>query len=200
MTPHSQTDEAIERTLAALREVEPTAGIQQRILANLETQATSQPHAWRGLLPQFAFAMAVASLVILAINLPLLRPRTPIVARSIIPSQAKYYAVATNPTAVTTSIKPPVVHKVRVAKAVSMMSATSQEDELLLSELHAPSMPAPPLPLTDEEKHLLHIVTIAGPKPLDILNAKIRDQEMAASKAEFQQFFAQSTVKFDEQN
>jgi hypothetical protein len=70
-----------------------------------------------------------------------------------------------------------------------------RDDSLAVREMRAASRPAPPLPLTKEEKLLLRIARTAGPEELAMLNPDERARREAESEAEFQQFFGPSTTK-----
>ncbi len=62
------------------------------------------------------------------------------------------------------------------------------------SEMHAPSRPAPEVPLTEEERQLLRIVHRRDPVELAALKSSVRDERNAQEKVEFQNFF-ESTKK-----
>lgn len=80
------------------------------------------------------------------------------------------------------------------------MRLVRRDDSLALREVRAASRPAPPLPLTKQEKLLLRVARTAGPEELAMLNPDERARRRAESDAEFQQFFGKSTAKHDEQN
>ena len=80
------------------------------------------------------------------------------------------------------------------------MGSVREDGSLALREMRAASRPAPPLPLTKEEKLLLRVARTAGPEELAMLNPDERARREAESEAEFQQFFGQSTTKNSEQN
>lgn len=220
MTPQNpahHADEAIDKTLAALSHIEPAEGMKHRILANLETKAATQPRPWQRFLlfPQLRWQLAaipVAAALLSAIAL-LAHNRTPVVPQTAMTASSTQpcpemgcptsgFSEVGSPTAQTPATPAPAArHRALHTRATATTpQPLTADDALALAELHAPSLPAPPLPLTDEEKRLLHVVTKAGPEPLLILNAGIREQQIDASKSEFQQFFDQPTVKFDEQN
>jgi len=218
MTPHTpirNPEEAIDKTLAALRQIEPAEGMNRRILANLEAKAATQPQPWRRFLlfPQLAIPAAAALLAAIALLAHNRNAPTPAqvarttTASSVQPCPEKgcptsgFSDVGPHRAQAATTPAPLTGHRaLRTRTTATTPQPLTADEALALAELHAPSLPAPPLPLTDEEKRLLHVVTIAGPEPLLMLNAKVREQQIAASKSEFQHFFAQPTVKFDEQN
>jgi len=68
----------------------------------------------------------------------------------------------------------------------------SDGDAVLLSEMRAPSHPAPQAPLTNEERLLLRAVHLGDPQVIAMLNPEVRAREEAESEAEFQRFVNQS--------
>lgn len=64
-------------------------------------------------------------------------------------------------------------------------------DSVAVSEMRAPSYPAPPLPLTEQERLLLRIVHKDGPVELAMLDARLRTARDEEDKAEVQRFFVQ---------
>ena len=67
------------------------------------------------------------------------------------------------------------------------------EDSLAMREMMAPSQPAPPMPLTKQEKLLLRLVHKGDPVELAMLNPELRARQIAEGRAEFQRFFEQKT-------
>jgi hypothetical protein len=66
-------------------------------------------------------------------------------------------------------------------------------DSAALEEMHAASYPAPPMPLTEQERLLLRLVHKDDPVELAMLDPKLRALQDLEDKAEFQRFFGQST-------
>jgi hypothetical protein len=66
--------------------------------------------------------------------------------------------------------------------------------EASLSEMHAPSRPAPQAPLTAEERMLLRVVERRDPEQLAMLNPVVRASRAAESDREFQSFVEQSST------
>jgi hypothetical protein len=62
-------------------------------------------------------------------------------------------------------------------------------DEIAVSEMLAPSHPAPPMPLTEQEKLLMRLVRRSDPVELAMLDSKLGALKDAEEKAEFQRFF-----------
>jgi hypothetical protein len=89
------------------------------------------------------------------------------------------------------------VHGVK-ANAAPHAHPLSDEDALALSEMLAPSKPAPPLPLTSQEKLLAVVVHHGEPEELASLRPEVRARQMELSKAEFHDFFEPLTAKANE--
>jgi hypothetical protein len=65
-------------------------------------------------------------------------------------------------------------------------------DAVAVEAMHAASYPAPPMPLTEQEKLLLRLVHKDDPVELAMLDPKVRALQELEDKAEFQRFFGQS--------
>jgi hypothetical protein len=61
-----------------------------------------------------------------------------------------------------------------------------------MSEMQSPSFPAPPMPLTEQEKLLLRIARKVDPVEMAMLDPRVRAMQDAEEKAEFQRFFGQT--------
>jgi hypothetical protein len=77
--------------------------------------------------------------------------------------------------------------------AGSSEAAVLDSDAVALDDLHAASRPAPPMPLTEQEKLLLRLVHKDDPVELAMLDSRVRAMEDLEDRAEFQRFFGQST-------
>jgi len=191
----NHSEEAVEKILAALRKAEAPSDMNLRILRMLQqkdaihSQRKSAP-GWLSLsgTRSFAFGTAFAGLFAVALFVPaLLRLRHHPSATfdgstaSVRPTQA-----ASSPRA-QVSFAPPV-HPLQRPKSHKAGTAR-REDSQLLETTHAPSQPAPPLPLTEQEKLLIDIAHRGDPQQLAMLNTQLRLQEEKEEKAEFQNFF-----------
>ena len=67
--------------------------------------------------------------------------------------------------------------------------ATTPTDAQLLADLHAPSHPAPPLPLTPQEKLFLGMLRYANTTELAELDPMVRAKQDADETAAFKAFF-----------
>lgn len=73
--------------------------------------------------------------------------------------------------------------------ATHLGSDTTNPDAQALADLHAPSHPAPPLPLTRQEKLFLHMLRYGNATQLAELNPMVREKEDAAEATAFKAFF-----------
>ena len=83
-------------------------------------------------------------------------------------------------------------------RQVLVGDAQGDQDSVAMSEMRAASFPAPPMPLTDEEKLLLRMVQKSDPVELAMLDPKVEALRDAEEKVEFQRFFAKAGVKESE--
>lgn len=190
------SDQAIEKVLAGLRDAEAPAGMERRILETVQSRAfTRSRWGWLriGARPVI-YAGALAGVVALVLMVPAshqpkqafthsakIAPSTPI-------SPAPSATVAENaepqrPTMVTRSSRRPQPRKLKVVDPVD------PEESLAVREMNAPSRPAPPLPLTEQEKLLVRFVRTRTPEELatiDPVKWAAHDQQ---ERAEFDKFF-----------
>lgn len=199
-------EEAIERVLAGLREAEAPQGMERRILQAAQAQAVERKSwtvaAWLGARP---WAVAAAGVVMLSLAASFAghgRGRNRIEVASVKPNiMSTAVAPAARLEEVHTEGRPK-----RERGALSRRSNAgeakpeplSAEDALAVSEMNAPSKPAPPLPLTRQEKLLAEAVHQAGPEELASLRPEVRDRQMELSRAEFHDFFEPPPVRANE--
>jgi hypothetical protein len=210
-------DQSIDQVLHGLRDSQPSAQMEHRILATLEAtleHALQNPASVRspskgrrlpflGLAsptrPIAACAAALAGLVLAAIMLPSREHRLAPAPKSSrtnpqlivsVPSTASG-ATAPAPWKIPSPPQPaPRMRPVQNTNLHATKTATNQdEDAVALSEMRAPSFPAPPMPLTQQEKLLLRLVHKGAPEELAMLDPGYRARQQAQSDAEFRNFF-----------
>jgi hypothetical protein len=194
-------EEIIDQLLQTLRDVEAPAGMELRILHALEDRSRAvspskrrRNGASRGAARRWYWSIAsgVAAATILLLAFVLHRPpRNPVTvtvtAQSQIPpapSPTQPHAPSTLVATVSESTPPPLAKQ----PTPRHRSSLSAEERLCLRELRTPSHPAPPEPLTAEEKILLRIARTAAPEEIAMLNPELRAQQQASSAAEFERF------------
>jgi hypothetical protein len=192
--------EAIDKVLAGLRDAEASPGFERRTLAAIEEQSRTRAAA----APQWAWRIGMAGLVALVSFLAI----TAIHRHGHLSTQAKQHIISPRPLPLAGSApdrqqvflpqNQPVAPFRRPASAavaarnVRQIDTSEAADAALLREMHAPSQPAPEVPLTDEEKLLLRAVHLGDPQVMAMLNPEVRARQEAESEAEFQRFVDQS--------
>ena len=187
----------IERLLAGLRDAEPQAGLELRILDAMQARRTiaSVPF-WKRLQPQTfpAFAMWLASAMILtgAFVAIALHQRSRVPADSSHPSTLAVRQE--NPVGAITQ-KAPVPGRRPASRVWSKHSRTVPP----VPDLRAASFPAPPLPLTEQEKLLLRLAHGRDPEDTAILNPAAQAAQSARANEQFQQFFQMNAAEMRNQ-
>jgi len=188
------TEEVIGQVLAGLRGTEASAGMERRILQAVEERASTRSTSmWRwsswsswGWGGTFAAALVICGVIAIS------------TAKSHGPGQPEVRVVPVKAAPVTDSVRvaedvqpvPAVTLRVRKparrARFVDVKDAAS-------ADMRAVSYPAPPMPLTEQEKLLLRIAHKRDPEEVAMLNPQVRARQEAEGKVEFQQFFEPST-------
>ena len=220
---HSEIDNTIDRALSALRDAQPRAGLEDRILTSLEHRAAaSQPMRFRVSTHLALWAATSAAILAIASLIILHHQITP--TNAVILSEASHRDAqsknpdtahrATDPEPFSTSnlaIEPTHRTAHRLANSSTAMPAPCAQsgcpvhdggtavgmsgisqtptDAQLLADLHAPSHPAPPLPLSSQEKLFLHMVRYGNLTELAELNPVVRAQHDDDETADFKAFF-----------
>jgi hypothetical protein len=203
------SEEAIEKMLAGLRDAEAPAGMERRILEALENRASVQFRSgwWRlrplwlaerrGATVSFACGVAFAGMLAVALVIPAIR------RLGHAPTQAKMNSASVRPLplassteAATSATVPPARPKVRwMAKASARRAGVVRDrDSAAVSERQEASFPAPPMPLTEQEKLLLRIAHKGDPVEVAELNPAVRAARDSEDKAEVKKFFEPSTT------
>jgi hypothetical protein len=204
-------EEAIDKVLAGLRDAEAPMGMEGRILVALEERAAARAgfgwRFWRVLqggpagTRYLACGVALAGLFAVVLAIPAIRrigrPAT----------QAKVKIAAAKP--VPSSAVDEVLNVSRADNARPLLRAAGKRvvemsgpeagaagssDEIAMSEMLAPSHPAPPMPLTDQERLLMRLVRGSDQVELAMLDSRLDALKDAEEKAEFQRFFVQPTT------
>jgi hypothetical protein len=183
-------DEAIERVLAGLRETEAPAGMERRILEAVEASAATRAAAT----PRWVWGMAFGGMIAACLFIAI----TAVHRHGHQTTQAKGQAAPEKTVGVQQEPAPsnrpiePIRQAARSKAPRRIEHPVSDEDAVLLSEMRAPSHPAPQAPLTNEERLLLRAVHLGDPQVIAMLNPEVRAREEAESEAEFQRFVNQS--------
>jgi hypothetical protein len=175
-------DRTIERLLAALRDAEPSAAMGRRILEALEArEGEASAPRWPRLRPVatwLAAAVAIAGLLIIAVAIHQHR-RAPADTRS----------RGTAPPVRRTNQPEAVVQKASIAPRRPAKRGSRRPPVSAVPETQAASFPAPPLPLTEQERLLLRLAHRRNPEDTAILNPALQAAQSAKATEQFQHFF-----------
>ena len=203
-------DEAIERVLEGLGNSDAPPGMERRILEALEEQASVQSQSvWRrlrliwpitDLRPIYAASLACSlALIAVVFVIPALRRIGQTSAPNVTAAPAP--PSATSEVAVKSAQPPPRSNVRSTQKAIVLLRTKTptaavihNSDSAALDETHAPSFPAPPMPLTEQEKLLLRIAHKRDPVQLVALNSTLQAARDREEKAEVERFFEPKTT------
>ena len=181
-------DETIERLLAGLRDAEPSAGMQRRILMAMEArEVVASDSPWRRLISPWLLRPAIAMSLACALA-------SLIVAITVHPPRhapADVRSHATRADARQAKGLETVAQKAPVAprRMASRVLVRRPRDVSAVGETEVASYPAPPLPLTEQEKLLLRLAHRGDAEDMAILNPDVQAAQSARATEQFQQFF-----------
>ena len=186
-------DPTIERLLAGLRDAEPQPGIERRILETMQAREAARFSfvTWlrQQRFPAFAISRASA-MVITAAIVAIVLNHWRIPAKVIHPP-----AVAVQRKSSAAEIRQPA----RVPARLSASRVRSKHNRTMVPDHHASSFPAPPLPLTEQERLLLRVVHRRNPEDTAMLDSKVRAVQSAKANEQFQQFFGMNATEMRSQ-
>jgi hypothetical protein len=217
------SEEAIAKVLAGLRDTEAPDGMERRIVKALEDRASAQPRSvWRRLMPlwlvvpvrpvatmSLACGIAFAGLFAVALAIPALRRlgHAPAQSSPRSLSQSKRNSARVGLLALTAPKTPETVAKsaelamprsgVRSVTRTNAnrAQAVRESDSVALNEMHGTSFPAPSMPLTEQERLLLRIAHRGDPVELAMLDPAVRAARDAEEKADVTKFFEPATTE-----
>ena len=173
-------DGTIERLLAGLRDVEPPGGIERRILEALDgveaREVAASALLWR---PAMALLLACSAILIVIITVQQHRHAPADLGRS----TSADVRQATRPEFVTQRAPSGPL------RTGSRVAVRRPHHAHAAGETQASSFPAPPLPLTEQERLLLRLAHRGDADNLAILNPDVRAAQTAKATEQFQQFF-----------
>jgi hypothetical protein len=192
------SDQAIEKVLAGLRDAEAPVGMERRILEAVQdhpsahsrwASLTTAPHRIPG--RPIAYAAALAGVVALALAIPALhqRKQAPAHSAKVIPLTP----LASTPSAIVAENiepqTPATISPVPRGPKPRRLKLVDSQESLAMRETSAPSRPAPPLPLTEQEKLLVRFVRTRTPDQLAANDPAKWAAHDAQEQAEFDRFF-----------
>lgn len=205
------TDEVVEQVLAGLRDSEAPVGMERRILEAVQDRAAVKSRSgWQWLKPMrltqppicwgaartwtrsWTGGIALAGTVAICVAGFMVRRMEPV------PDASQAHAIPDALPRVSSQVAekspylpPPYVVRVERKATARKARLFSITDAANLSAMRAASYPAPPAPLTQEEKLLLRIAHKGDPQELALLNPVLRAARNAEEKAEVERFFTQ---------
>lgn len=203
------SEEVLQQVLAGLRDCEASTGIERRILDSIRDRASAESaSSWRGLRPVWLVTLAGTwAMRPLAWGLALGGVIAVVLPVSVI------YRIGHSPTRSNVQAVPaarlPAAAVGKIAKEARPLQAGSiarsggaatpgkrmpigASDSAALRDMRATDHPAPPAPLTQEERTLLRIAHTGDPQALAMLNPEVRARQEAESEAEFQRFVGEA--------
>ena len=193
------SEEIIHQALTGLRDIQAPAGMEDRVLQALQDRASSAS-VWRWWKPvertarSWAWGVAAAGVAVAFLSLAVLSAHRR--GHGTLELNRQPVLVTAQPATVQTAVPEQVaaphaipVKLAAVRKETQKTQPLSEEDAIALSEMRAPSHPAPEMPLTEQEKLMLRIVRGGDPVELAELDPQVRAAQDAEQKAEFKNFF-----------
>jgi hypothetical protein len=187
----------IERLLAGLRDAEPQPGIEHRILEAMQARETvASVSFWNRLRPQTLPAFAIWLASALAI--------TGAFVAIALHQRWRVPADSSHPPTVAVRQESPaeaITHKASVPARRPASRVRSKHSRTVPPgpDLRAAGFPAPPLPLTEQEKLLLRLARRRNPEDTAILNPAAQAAQSARANEQFQQFFRMNATEMRNQ-
>jgi hypothetical protein len=210
------SEDAIEKVLTGLRDADAPAGMERRILEAVENRASARSRRdwrkWRSIwllspAPLVAgrpviYGVALAAVFTFALVIPAIHRHKGA------PAQTKITPAAGTPTsretlppapsvvvAKDTQLPATVPSRARSKRKINARRAglAPARDSIAQREMRAASRPAPPLPLTEQEKLLVQFVQTHSRQELAAVNPMKWAARDAEEKAEFDNFFGLPT-------
>ena len=162
-------DRTIESLLAGLRDAEPPPGMHHRVLHAITGRRVVTYRSRRLLHSAVAISLACA----LAIGIW-------------VPHQRH---IATDRSRHTTNVDAPPMKPPRTVADIMARQSRRSKAKVLLKPTQTSGFPAPPMPLTEQEKLLLRLARRNDAQDMNLLNPDAQAQESAKATQQFQQFF-----------
>jgi hypothetical protein len=208
------SEEAIEKVFAGLRDSEVPAGMERRILRAVEAHSSSRSRAgwdWRrlrsiwmvtsafpGATRALVCGAALAGVFVVGLVLPGIHrlANAPVRLNTSSASAALISPTASGGVQLSSADKSSL--RLRVKVNTHRAGLVRESDSVAVREMRAASLPAPPLPLTEQEKLLLRVAHKGDPEQLAMLIPEVRAKREAEGDAEFEKFFGRSETAGNE--
>ena len=162
-------DRTIESLLAGLRDAEPPPGMHPRILDAMVARGATTYRSRR--LLHLAAALSLACALAITIWVP------------------HHRHIPTNLRSSTTNVDAPRTKPPQTVAGTTPREPQRSRPRVLLRPTPTAGFPAPPLPLTGQEKLLLRLAHRNDAQDMNLLNPDAQAQESAKATQQFQQFF-----------
>ncbi len=192
-------EEVLERVLAALGEAEAPEDMERRILGGLEAHMEARPASrWGWIVARrpLVWGLGLAGVIAgawIAAGVHESRRNTTTLAgqprSAAMPGVAGSSEAPVSDRAVLLGQTGPASVELKGFERKEMPPRESEADSIAMSEMRATSFPAPPMPLTEQERLLIRIAHQSDPEELAMLEPEIRMAREAQEKLEVQQFF-----------
>lgn len=201
------SEEAIDKVMAGLRDAKALPGLERRILeavdGRVSVRSQSGWHRWRPGSPgrlagasagrSFAWGVAAAGVLTVAVVIP----STYRIRHAPAPSGVRPAGAVSQPPvdasgliATSPQLLLPASNARRMRRSGAKKTRlVDNKDSAAVHDTFAISHPAPPMPLTEQERLLLRIAHAGDPVELAMLNPEVRARREAQSEAEFKEFF-----------
>jgi hypothetical protein len=188
---HLNHDDAIDKTLAALKTAAPPEGMEARILQRLQQHAPAAPFRWSDLLTGSALAAAWWRGALSGATTAILLVGALLLAQHGLRSRPQYTPFAAGNNSAVRALSPATLPVAASAPASAGCPAHAQvhRAQTLSSASFAPSHPAPELPLTAQERALVRLVQTADPRLLASLEPETQAKVEAQEADDFNKFF-----------
>ncbi len=188
------SDELVDRLLAAVRDAEAPEGMKRRVVTRLQnhSQATPVRRDWLRVMPSWAWGACVAGVIVFSmVTVRINHSKSPMVVPTTVnpAATAATEAVRSEGSAVTAVRPHEAVLRVGTKSTTREPAVAGDEDSLAVSEMMAPSQPAPEIPLTEQERLLLQLIRRGDPEELAMLEPEKRAARNEKEKADVKRFF-----------
>ena len=184
------SEEVVRQVLTGLRDAEAPIGMERRILEAVQDRASVRSAR----LPLWALGGAFACTAAVCVAISMIHRVEHVPIQSNLRAVSADMLPIASEAAVKSARSPLSQPIVRVNTHVKRAKGVRGKDSVTLREMRTASFPAPPMPLTDQEKLLLRVAHRGDPEELAMLNNEMRAKQEAQGKAEFQKFFEPSTT------
>ena len=181
-----RADEAIDRVLAGLREAAAPEGMERRILEAVRERAALREGAAASARQPLVWGIALAGAAALCAAIYLTGFGT---GHKSAVAKGHTNAAQARAGEVRGSL---AVGPARAGGTQARVERVEAEDSLEVREMRAPSLPAPEMPLTEQERLLLRIAHQGDPELLAMLEPEVQAKLEADDVAEYQRFFSEA--------